>query len=329
MTILIGTHLDSSSHNPPTAEDILQAAKRIRPYINRTPIITSAILNQITEAEIFFKCENFQKVGAFKARGALNAIFSLKESQTLHGVSTHSSGNHAQALAWAASLRNLPAYIVMPENSSPVKINAVMDYGGIITFCKPTLEAREKTLENVIATTEAIEIHPYNDLRIIAGQATAAAELFEDIEDLDILLVPVGGGGLLSGTALASHYFSPDTKVIAAEPEQANDAWLSFTQKKFVPSRNPNTIADGLRTSLGSFTFPIILEHVENIVTVSEESIIRAMRLVWERMKILIETSSAVPVAALQSGKIDVKGKKVGIILSGGNVDLDYLPWIK
>jgi threonine dehydratase len=321
--------LDRSLHNPPTAEDILQAAGRIRPYVNRTPVITSSTLNRMTGAELFFKCENFQKVGAFKARGATNAVFSLEESQTGQGVATHSSGNHAQALSWAASLRNLPAYIVMPENSSPVKINAVKDYGGIITFCKPTLAAREETLEEVIATTGSIEIHPYNNLRIIAGQATAAAELFEDIQDLDILLAPVGGGGLLSGTALSAYYFSPKTKVIAAEPEQANDAWLSFTQKKFVPSLHSNTIADGLRTSLGSLTFPIILEHVEDIVTVSEEAIIRTMRLVWERMKILIETSSAVAVAALMDGKLDVKGKKVGVILSGGNVDLDHLPWIK
>jgi len=321
--------LEPTLHNPPTAEDILQAAGRIRPYINRTPVITSFTLNRMTGAELFFKCENFQKVGAFKARGATNAVFSLEESQTSHGVATHSSGNHAQALSWAASLRNLPAYIVMPENSSPVKISAVKDYGGIITLCKPTLAAREETLEKVIAATGAIEIHPYNNLRIIAGQATAAAELFEDIQDLDILLAPVGGGGLLSGTALSAYYFSPKTKVIAAEPEQANDAWLSFTQKKLIPSLHPNTIADGLRTSLGSFTFPIILEHVESIVTVPEEAIIRNMRLVWERMKILIETSSAVAVAALLGGDVDVKGKKVGVILSGGNVDLDHLPWIK
>jgi len=321
--------LDTILHNPPTAEDILHAADRIRPYVNHTPVITSSALNRMTESELFFKCENFQKVGAFKARGATNAVFSLVESQTGHGVATHSSGNHAQALSWAASLRNLQAFIVMPENSSPVKISAVRDYGGIITLCKPTLAAREETLEKVIANTGATEIHPYNNLRIIAGQATAAAELLEEIQDLDILLAPVGGGGLLSGSAMAAHYFSPLTKVIAAEPEQANDAWLSFTQKKFVPSLHPNTIADGLRTSLGSYTFPIILEYVENIVTVPEESIIRAMRLVWERMKILIEPSSAVPVAALMEGKIEVKGKRVGVILSGGNVDLDDLPWIK
>lgn len=321
--------METSFHNYPTAEEILQAAARIRPYVNRTPVITSSTLNRMMGTELFFKCENLQKVGAFKARGATNAVFSLEESQTIHGVATHSSGNHAQALSWAASLRNLPAFIVMPENSSPVKINAVKDYGGIITFCKPTLAAREETLNEVITATGAVEIHPYNDLRIIAGQATAAAELLEDIQDLDILLTPVGGGGLLSGTALSAHYFSPKTKVIAAEPEQANDAWQSFTQKKFIPSLHPDTIADGLRTSLGTLTFPIILEHVDSIVTVTEGSIVRAMRLVWERMKILVETSSAVPVAALMDNKIEVKGKKVGVILSGGNVDLDHLPWIK
>ena len=319
--------MDTSLHNPPTTEDILQAANRIRPYINRTPVMTSSTLDRMTGAELFFKCENFQKVGAFKARGATNAIFSLEESETVRGVCTHSSGNHAQALAWAASLRKIPSYIVMPENSSPVKINAVKDYGGIITFCEPTLEARESTLKEIINKTGAIEIHPYNNLRIIAGQATSAAELFEETEKLDILIAPVGGGGLLSGSALSTYYFSHGTKVIAAEPEQANDAWLSFTQKKFVPSMHPNTIADGLRTSLGSLTFPIILQYVSEIITVSEEAIIIAMRLVWERMKILIETSSAVPVAALLSGKIDAKGKRVGIILSGGNVDLDHLPW--
>jgi threonine dehydratase len=321
--------MDTVLHNPPTAEDILQAAGRIHPYVNHTPILTSSTLNRMTGAELYFKCENFQKVGAFKARGATNAVFSLDERQTLNGVATHSSGNHAQALAWAASLRSLPAYIVMPENSSPVKIRSVKEYGGIITLCKPTLEAREETLKEVLVKTGAAEIHPYNNLQIIAGQATAAMELIEDIVDLDLLIAPVGGGGLLSGTALSAHYFSHSTKVIAAEPEQANDAWQSFTQKKFIPSIHPDTIADGLRTSLGSFTFPIILEFVEDIVTVPEIAIIEAMRLMWERMKILIETSSAVPVAALMSGKMDVKGKKIGIMISGGNVDLDQLPWIK
>jgi threonine dehydratase len=291
--------------------------------------MTSGTLNRLLDTEVFFKCENFQKVGAFKARGATNAVLSLSESETSRGVATHSSGNHAQALSWAASLRSIPAYIVMPENSSRVKIDAVKEYGGIIRFCKPTLAAREETLKEVIAETGAVEIHPYNNLHIIAGQASAATELIEDIGNLDLILVPVGGGGLLSGTALAAHYFSPQTKVIAAEPEMANDAWLSFTRKSFVPSVNPETIADGLRTSLGSYTFPIILNHVVNIVMVSEESIITAMRFTWERMKILIETSSAVPLAALMENKIDVKGKKTGVIISGGNVDLDKLPWRK
>jgi threonine dehydratase len=316
-------------HNPPTAEDILQAAARIHPYINRTPIITSSTLNRVTGAELFFKCENFQKVGAFKARGATNAVFSLSEQEMVNGVATHSSGNHAQALAWAASLRGLPAYIVMPSNSSQVKISAVRDYGGIITLCEPTLEAREETLKKVLETCGAIEIHPYNNLRIIAGQATAAAELLEEIPDLDILMAPVGGGGLLSGTALSAHYFSPKTRVIGAEPEQANDAYESFRRKELIPSIHPDTIADGLRTSLGSFTFPIILEYVSSIVTVTEASIVQAMRMMWERMKILVETSSSVPLAALLNGKTDARGKRVGIILSGGNADLDNLPWIK
>jgi len=319
----VETHL----HNPPLAEEILLAHARISPYINRTPVMTSGTLNRFLDARVFFKCENFQKVGAFKARGATNAVLSLDETLISKGVATHSSGNHAQALSWAASLRKIPAYIVMPENSSRVKVDAVKEYGGIIRFCKPTLAAREETLMEVISETGAIEIHPYNNLSIIAGQATAAKELLDEIHAPDLILAPVGGGGLLSGTALSAHYFSPQTSVIAAEPEKANDAWMSFTRKEFVPSVNPQTIADGLRTSLGSFTFPIILDHVENIVTVSEESIITAMRFTWERMKILIETSSAVAVAALLENKVDVKGKKVGVILSGGNVDLDDLPW--
>jgi threonine dehydratase len=311
-----------------TAEDIIQAADRIRPFIHRTPVLTCHSINRMTGRELFFKCENFQKVGAFKARGATNTMFSVAAEQLSQGVCTHSSGNHAQALSWAASLRNVKAYIVMPSNSSRVKVDAVRSYGGIITFCEPTLEARESTLAEVIKETGALEIHPYNDLRIIAGQATAALELTEQIPDLDLILAPVGGGGLLSGTALAAHYFLPSTDVIAVEPQMANDAYLSFREKKFIPSVNPNTIADGLRTSLGTLTFPIILEHVKDIVTVSEESLVRAMRILWERMKILVEPSSAVPFAAVLDQKINPDYKKAGIILSGGNVDLDHLPWI-
>lgn len=311
------------------AETIRNAAIRISPYINRTPVLTSNTINRIYNTALFLKCENLQKVGAFKARGAANAILSLDKSLLTKGVATHSSGNHAQALSWAASLVGAKAHIVMPSNSSKIKVEAVKEYGGLITFCKPTLEARETTLAEVIRQTGAIEIHPYNNELIIAGQATSAFELIEDVNDLDILIAPVGGGGLLSGTSLAVHYFSPRTQVIAAEPEQANDAFLSFTGRQFVPSVNPQTIADGLRTSLGSITFPIILDHVHEVVTVSEASIVRAMRFIWERMKVIIEPSSAVPFAAIMEGKIDVAGKKAGLIISGGNVDLDDLPWLK
>lgn len=311
------------------AETIRKAAKRISPFINRTPILTSQTIDRLFNTSLFLKCENFQKVGAFKARGATNAVLSLNTEELFNGVATHSSGNHAQALSWASSLVNASAHIVMPSNSSRIKVNAVKDYGGIITFCKPTLESRETTLAEVIRQTGAIEIHPYNNEQIIAGQATATLELIEDVDELDIVIAPVGGGGLLSGTALSVHYFHPSAIVIAAEPDQANDAFLSFSGKKFIPSINPQTIADGLRTSLGSLTYPIILEHVHSVVTVSESSITEAMRFIWERMKIIIEPSSAVPFAAIMEGKINVAGKKTGIIISGGNVDLEDLPWLK
>jgi threonine dehydratase len=313
--------------NVPDKKDIVEAAERIHPYINRTPVLTSDSLNKMFHAELYFKCENFQKVGAFKSRGACNAVFSLSHEQVKLGVATHSSGNHAQALARAAKLRGIKAMIVMPENSSKVKVDAVRSYGGLITFCRPTLEARESTLQEVIANTGAIEIHPYDNYKIIAGQATAAKELIEDTPVLDYIIAPVGGGGLLSGTALATHYFSPNTKVLAAEPDQAKDAFLSFYSRNFVPSVNPDTIADGLRTSLGVLTFPIILEHVQDILTVSEADIIESMKLVWERMKIIIETSSAVTLAAIKNKPGLFKGKKTGIIISGGNVDLNDLPW--
>jgi threonine dehydratase len=320
--------MDDGSSLKPGKRELIEAARRIRPYINRTPVITCATLDRLTGAKLYFKCENFQKVGAFKARGAMNTLLTLSPDEMKNGVSTHSSGNHAQALSWAAALMEVPAHIVMPSNSSKVKIEAVKGYGGKITFCEPTLEARESTLEKVRSETGAIEVHPYNNYRIIAGQATATMELLEDVPEPDIILAPVGGGGLLSGTAVAAHYFSPGTRIYAGEPDQANDAFLSFTRKEFVPSVHPDTIADGLRTSLGSLTFPIILEHVSGVLTVSEESIIRSMRLIWERMKVLAETSSAVPLAAILEGKLDVKNKRIGIILSGGNADLDALPWI-
>jgi len=311
----------------PSQDEIVATAQRIAFQIHRTPVLQSAFLDSRFETNLFFKCENFQKAGAFKSRGAVNAVFSLNDGDADKGVATHSSGNHAQALARAAALRKIPAYIVMPENAPQVKIDAVKGYGGIITFCKPTLEARESTLKKVLAETGAVEIHPFDNLKVIEGQATAAMELLEQQPDMDIILCPVGGGGLLSGTALAAHYFSTSTRVIACEPASADDAYRSFKSGKLVPSVNPATIADGLLTSLGEITFPIIRKFVNDIVTVKEKSIVEAMHLIFERMKIVVEPSAAVPLAAILEKKVDVKGKKTGVILSGGNVDLDHLPW--
>jgi threonine dehydratase len=311
----------------PDLATIVQASNRIKPYIHKTPVLSSENINSLLGTNIVFKCENLQKAGAFKSRGAVNAVFSLNETELINGVCTHSSGNHAAALARAAKLRKTKAYIVMPENSSKVKIAAVNNYGGEITFCTPTLASREGTLEQLKMKTNAIEIHPYNDYTIIAGQATCAKELLEEKAGLDIIIAPVGGGGLLSGTALSTKYISPKTKVIAAEPEGADDAFQSYYRNLFIPSVEPNTIADGLLTSLGSLTYPLITKYVDQIVTVSEEGIIEAMKLIWERMKIIVEPSSAVPLAAIIENKIDHKGKKIGIIISGGNVDLNKLPW--
>jgi threonine dehydratase len=315
--------------NFPDKYTILLAAERIKEHIHRTPVLSSQFISSLIEGDVFFKCENFQKAGAFKSRGAVNAIFQLSSEEIKQGVCTHSSGNHAAALSKAAKLKGADAYIVMPENSSQVKINAVNQYGGKITFCKPTLEARESTLELIKQKTGCIEIHPYNNYTIIAGQATAAKELIEQTKELDMVLAPVGGGGLLSGTALAVHYFSPTTKVIACEPKGADDAFRSFSENRFVPSVNPQTIADGLLTSLGSLTYPIIMKHVNQVLTVSEDSIVKAMRMIWERMKIIVEPSSAVPLAAVLENRPLFLNKKLGIIISGGNVDLQKLPWIK
>jgi len=311
----------------PSNKDILAAACRIEPMVHHTPVLISQTFNKRFETALYFKCENFQKVGAFKSRGAVNAVFSLGSNNAINGVATHSSGNHAQALARAAALRNIPAYIVMPENAPAVKVAAVKGYGGKITFCKPSLEARETSLKKVIKQTGATDIHPYDNLKVIAGQATAAYELLQEVPDLDLILCPVGGGGLLSGTALSAHYFSSHAKVTACEPAGADDAYRSFYGGKRVPSIHPDTLADGLLTSLGDFTFPIIQKYVDAVVTVEEESIVEAMRMVFERMKMVIEPSSSVPLAAVLEGKVDVKAKKVGIIVSGGNVDLDHLPW--
>jgi len=312
----------------PSEADIISAHARIINLINRTPILSSTTFNSKFDSKIFFKCENFQKAGAFKSRGAVNVVYSLNESQAKNGVCTHSSGNHAQALARAASSRNIPSYIVMPSNAPQVKVDAVKEYGGIITFCEPTLEARESTLQGIIGKTHAFEVHPYNNYDIIAAQATATKELIEDSEvDLDLILCPVGGGGLLSGTALSKNYFSKNTILIACEPIGADDAYKSFKQGKMIPSKNPNTIADGLLTSLGEKNFEIIIKYVDDIITVSEESIVNAMKMIYERMKIVVEPSSAVPFAAIIENKVNVKNKNVGIIISGGNVDLGKLPF--
>lgn len=311
----------------PTFSDIEKAHNRIRPFIHHTSVLSSQSINQIVGAELYFKCENFQKVGAFKFRGACNSVFSLSEEEAKNGVCTHSSGNHAAALALAARMRGIPAYIVMPENAPEIKKIAVAGYGAQITFCIPTLEARESTLKRVAAETGATEIHPYNYFNVICGQGTAAKELIDEIGQLDVVMAPVGGGGLLSGTAISTKALLPNARVIAAEPAGADDAYRSFYSKTFQPSVAPKTIADGLLTSLGSLTFPIILNNVDEIVTVSEANIVAAMRMIWERMKIVIEPSSAVPLAAILENKVDVKGQKVGIILSGGNVDLGRLPF--
>ena len=313
----------------PDRDDIIAAAQRIAPYIHRTPVLSSKLINEYLNAEVFFKCENFQRAGAFKMRGATNAILNLNSDELKHGVATHSSGNHAAALSLAARNIGVNAYIVMPSDSSRVKVDAVAQYGGIITYCEPNVKAREDTLTKVVSETNATEIHPYNNIRIIAGQATAAKELIEQTEKLDIIMAPVGGGGLLSGTALSTNYFSKGTIVIAGEPTNADDAWRSFNSGSIQPVSPLHTIADGLRTSLGSITFPIIQKHVNEIITVDESLIIEAMRLIWTRMKILIEPSSAVPLAAIMKEKSRFKGKRIGIILSGGNVDLDQLPWNK
>jgi threonine dehydratase len=311
----------------PSLAEIRQAAVRIKPYAHRTPVLTCMSLERLVDAQLFFKCENFQKVGAFKFRGACNTVFSLTESEAQCGVATHSSGNHGAAVALAAQLRGIPAHIVMPRNAPEVKRAAVAGYGGRIVWCEPTQEARETTLARVVQETGATFIHPYNDPRVIAGQGTVALELLEDVPGLDVLVAPVGGGGLTSGTALSAAALSPTTRVIAAEPAGADDAYRSLQSGVIVPSIHPNTIADGLRTSLGELTFAILRRHVERIVTVSEEAIISAMRHIWERMKLVIEPSAAVPVAAVLSQQIDLRGQRVGIILSGGNVDLETLPW--
>jgi threonine dehydratase len=310
-----------------TLAAIRDAHERIRDRIHRTPVLTSTTLDEQSGGKLFFKCENLQKGGAFKARGATNAVFSLTDAEAARGVATHSSGNHAAALSRAAKLRGIPAYIVMPNNAPKAKRAAVERLGGRIVFCEPTIPAREAAAAKVIAETGATLIHPFDNLRVMAGQGTATLELLEQAPAPDIIVAPVGGGGLISGTAVAATSLKPGVRVIGAEPAGADDASRSFKAGKLILLTQANTIADGLRSSMSDRTFAEIRSHVSDVVTVSEESIVAAMRAVWEVLKIVIEPSGAVSYAAIVENKIDVRGKRVGIILTGGNLDLDRLPW--
>ncbi len=312
-----------------TKEELLDCHKRIQPFIHRTPVLYSQLINEIASSNIVFKCENFQKMGAFKMRGATNAIMQLTESQKEKGVVTHSSGNFAQALSLAAKSLGIKAFIVMPNNAPKVKIEAVEGYGGNITFSESTIEAREKASELIAQNTGASFIHPSNDLDVIIGNATACLELLEDVPDLDYVFAPIGGGGLIAGTALSAHFFGDDCKVIGAEPITVDDAFRSLQSGIIETNVSGETIADGLRTHLGDINFPIIQKYVQKIITVEEYEIVQAMRLIYERLKIVVEPSSAVALAAVLKEKELFKAKKIGVILSGGNVDLNYLPFEK
>ena len=318
---------DAGVHHDPTFDDVRAAAMRIARHVHRTPVATCAGIDRIAGAELFFKCENLQKVGAFKARGATNAVLSLSDEEAAGGVCSHSSGNHAAALARAAGLRGFRAYIVMPSSAPPVKKAAVRGYGAQITECEPTLEARETTLAEVQTRTGAVFIHPYDDVRVIAGQGTAALELLEQAPETEMVLVPVGGGGLASGTTIAVSGLRPEIEIWGAEPAGADDAFRSLRDNTLYPSVQPKTIADGLLTSLSDRTFRILSGGLAGILTVDEATIVRAMRLLWERAKILVEPSAAVPLAAVLANSDRFEGRRVGLILSGGNVDLDNLPW--
>lgn len=312
----------------PKLEDLQAAQVRVSKFVNNTPVMTSSTLDEITGANFFFKCENFQKVGAFKFRGAINTLFQIPREELQQGVATHSSGNHAQAVALAAKLLGVKAHIVMPENSSQVKIDAVKGYGAEVTLCAPTLEARDLICNAIIEKTGARFISPYDDWGIIAGASTAAMELHDEIADLDMVIAPVGGGGLISGSALATHYRLPNAVTIAAEPSGADDAYRGFKSGQRVEKHTPNTICDGLLTTMGEKTFHVLQNFVDDVVTVDDGSVIHAMRWIWERMKIVVEPNSAVPLAAVFDGKITTRGKRIGVILSGGNVDMYRIPWL-
>lgn len=313
----------------PAFDDVLTAHERIAPYIYRTPVLTSSLLNELAGAELFFKCENFQKAGAFKARGASNAVFSLGEENAKAGVCTHSSGNHALSLSYAAGRRGIPCHVVMPHTAPQAKKDAVRGYGGIITECAPSTSSREAAFAEVQVATGGDFVHPYNDPRVIAGQGTCSRELIEQIDGLDMVVAPIGGGGMISGTCLTLATLAPEVQVVAAEPEQADDACRSFKAGRIIADDAPDTIADGLKVPLKDLTWHFVSNHVSDILTASEAEIVEAMMLTWRRMKIVVEASSAVPLAAILAHKDRFAGKRVGVIITGGNVDLDALPWIK
>jgi threonine dehydratase len=312
----------------PTFEDVLAARERISPYIHRTPVLTSSYLNKLTGAELFFKCENFQKAGAFKVRGASNAVFGLSEEMAKKGVATHSSGNHALSLSYAAGRRGIPVTVVMPRTAPQAKKDAVKGYGGVIVECEPSTSSREETFAKVVAESGAEFVHPYNDPRVIAGQATCSMELNEQVENLDAVIAPIGGGGMISGTCLALSNIAPDIAIYAAEPVNADDAARSFKAGHIIADDAPDTIADGLKVPLKELTWHFVSNHVTDILTATEEEIVDAMKLIWKRMKIVMEPSSAVPLATILKNREIFEGKRVGVIITGGNVDLDKLPWL-
>lgn len=312
----------------PTFDDMLAAHERIRPHINHTPVMTSSFLNAMTGAELFFKCENFQKAGAFKVRGASNAVFGLPEEKAALGVATHSSGNHALSLSYAAGRRGIPCAVVMPHTAPQAKKDAVRGYGGTIVECEPSTSSREAVFAKVQAQTGADFVHPYNDPRVVAGQATCSRELMEQVEGLEAVIAPIGGGGMVSGTCLTLSHMAPGVEIFAAEPEQADDAYRSFKAGHIIADDAPNTVADGLKVPLKDLTWHFVSRHVTDIFTASEQEIVDAMRLTWARMKIVIEPSCAVPLATILKNRERFAGKRVGVIITGGNVDLDKLPWI-
>ena len=311
----------------PVLQDVQNTSKQITPFVHRTPVLTSQSVNSIIDGEVFFKCENFQKTGSFKMRGASNAVLSLSEEESKRGVVTVSSGNHGAALACAAKLNGMKSHVVTPKNTQQVKIDAMKGYGANLIYCEPSVESRESTFINIQEKTGAIPIHPYNDYRVITGAGTVALEIIDEVKDLDFILVPIGGGGLISGTGVVVSSLRPNTKLLGVEPKSADDALRSIKSGKIVPSDYPPTIADGLRSSLGEKTFPMIKKFVSAIHTVSEKEIISSMRFVWERMKIIVEPSSAVTMAVVLNNPASFRGKKTGVIFSGGNIDLSYLPW--